>query len=71
MALKKVTEVLPPVRPHWVGDGFHVHPVFADAAFTKRTSPFLMFDYAQPERFPPTSKQLGVGRHALPHTPLP
>jgi redox-sensitive bicupin YhaK (pirin superfamily) len=50
-------------QSHWVGDGFHVHPVLADMAFTKAPSPFLMFDYAKPEHFPPTKKRLGVGEH--------
>ena len=48
---------------HRVGDGFHVFPVFADKAFSKEMSPFLMFDYAAPKQFPPTTKQLGVGQH--------
>jgi len=46
-----------------VGDGFHVYPVFANKAFTQEMSPFLMFDYAAPEKFPPTKKRLGVGEH--------
>jgi redox-sensitive bicupin YhaK (pirin superfamily) len=37
--------------------------VFANKAFTEDLSPFLMFDYAQPKHFPPTTKRLGVGRH--------
>lgn len=40
-----------------------MHPVFADKAFTEEMSPFLMFDYAAPKKFPPTSKRLGVGEH--------
>ena len=61
--LKSVKQVLPRPRQHWVGDGFHVFPVFADKAFTEALSPFLMFDYAAPKHFPPTRKQLGVGEH--------
>ena len=30
------------VATHWVGDGFAVHPVFANKAFTEELSPFLM-----------------------------
>jgi len=60
---KQISKVLPPPRSHWVGDGFHVKPVFANMAFTKMVSPFLMFDYAPPEHFPATSKKLGVGQH--------
>merc|ERR1711998_307519 len=26
-------------------------------------SPFLMFDFAEPKRFPPTERKLGVGQH--------
>jgi len=63
MAAKKVKEVMLKPRRHWVGDGFHVYPVFAHKAFTQDLSPFLMFDYGSPEHFPPTKQQLGVGKH--------
>lgn len=63
MALRSIKKILPPTPPHWVGDGFHVHPVFANMAFTKAASPFLMFDYAKPKEFPATVKKLGVGQH--------
>ena len=61
--LKTVKRVLPRVSPHWVGDGFHVHPLFGDLAFTNEISPFLMFDYGGPKQFEPTSKRRGVGTH--------
>lgn len=61
--MKTLLNILPPTRPHWVGDGFNVHPLFADMAFTKRVSPFLMLDYAAPKHFDPTSRKLGVGQH--------
>jgi len=55
---------------HWVGDGFHVFPVFNELAFTKVLSPMLMFDYAAPKYFEPMSKHRqhrsdppGVGMH--------
>ena len=48
---------------HWVGDGFHVHPVFANKAFTEELSPFLMFDYAPPTHFSPSGHKRGVGQH--------
>ena len=49
---------------HWVGDGFHVYPVFAGKAFTQELSPFLMFDYAAPKSFLPNEgNPKGVGRH--------
>lgn len=60
---KAIKDVMPAPRPHWVGDGFHVYPVFDQLAFTKQVSPFLMFDYAAPKRFEPTSRRLGVGKH--------
>ncbi len=58
-----IKKVLSPQRPHWVGDGFHVYPVFSNLAFSKLISPWLMFDYAAPKYFDPTTKQLGVGQH--------
>ena len=66
MALRSVKQVLPATPKHWVGDGFHVHPVFAHKAFTEELSPFLMFDYAAPKEFPPLRKRhhpKGVGQH--------
>jgi redox-sensitive bicupin YhaK (pirin superfamily) len=62
---RSVRRILPAPSPHWVGDGFHVFPVFADLAFTKEISPLLMFDYAAPKQFParPGKHPLGVGRH--------
>ena len=39
-----------------VGDGFLVRPVFADFAFTKEVSPFLMFDYGNPRKLEPDPK---------------
>ena len=61
--MKAVKSVMPAPRPHWVGDGFNVYPVFANLAFTNALSPWLMFDYAAPKRFDPTTKRLGVGQH--------
>jgi len=52
---------------HWVGDAFHVYPVFGDLAFANDLSPFLMFDYAAPKAFPPSQDRIdrprGVGQH--------
>jgi len=59
-ALKKI---LPNQGKHWVGNGFHVQPVFGKYAFTNTLSPFLMFDYAEPKYFEPTNRRLGVGEH--------
>lgn len=61
--LRSIRKILPAPRKHWVGDGFNVYPVFANMAFTKEPSPFIMFDYGAPKYFPPTTKRLGVGQH--------
>jgi quercetin 2,3-dioxygenase len=61
--LKSVKQILRKPSPHWVGDGFHVYPVFSNKAFSKELSPFLMFDYGKPKYYPPTTKKLGVGKH--------
>ena len=61
--LKKVREVCRKPSAHWVGDGFNVWPVFANKAFTKAISPFLMFDYAAPKEFPAALSKRGVGMH--------
>jgi redox-sensitive bicupin YhaK (pirin superfamily) len=61
--MKHLHQLLSKPRPHWVGDGFHVYPVFDEFAFTLAISPFLMFDYGAPKYFPPTTKKLGVGQH--------
>mmetsp|Transcript_79559 Transcript_79559/g.138038 ORF Transcript_79559/g.138038 Transcript_79559/m.138038 type:complete len:341 (-) Transcript_79559:223-1245(-) len=63
LAMKTVQDVMLKPRPHWVGDGFHVLPVFNHKAFTRDMSPFLMFDYGAPKQFNPTKGKLGVGRH--------
>jgi redox-sensitive bicupin YhaK (pirin superfamily) len=63
MAARQPVAFLPAPPPHWVGDGFHVFPLFADLAFREEVSPFLMLDYAAPENFPPRNKPPGVGPH--------
>lgn len=63
---RTVKQVLPKPFPHWVGDGFKVLPVFSNLAFTETVSPFLMFDYGEPQKFEPRSpreKPVGVGMH--------
>ena len=60
---KEIREVLRAPPRHWVGNGFHVFPVFHNRAFTKELSPWLMFDYAAPKSFAPTTQRLGVGQH--------
>lgn len=63
MRNKSVATVLPTPRPHWVGDGFLVRPLFGEVAFTAVPSPFLMFDWAAPIDFPPAAARRGVGPH--------
>ena len=60
---KTITHVIESPRPHWVGDGFFVRPLFADFAFQREISPFLMLDYAAPAQFPPSDTPPGVGPH--------
>ena len=61
--MRTLNKILPRTASHWVGDGFHVHPIFDRMAFTKEVSPFLMFDYAAPQDFRPTLQRRGVGLH--------
>ena len=63
MSSKTVVTVVDAPRPHWVGDGFLVRPLFGPAAFTPAVSPFLMFDWAAPTVFPPRAEPHGVGPH--------
>ncbi len=63
MAMKSIAKVVASPQPHWVGDGFLVHPLFADHAFQNDVSPFLMLDYAAPRAFKPSAKPPGVGVH--------
>lgn len=58
---KAIKEICRKPPQHWVGDGFHVYPVFANKAFTQELSPFLMFDYAAPKG---TSSPCFVGQSA-------
>ena len=62
-AMKAIKQILPAPAKHWVGNGFHVAPVFHSKAFTAEVSPWLMFDYAEPKTFGPTRTRRGVGRH--------
>jgi len=71
---RSINQVMARPRAHWVGDAFHVYPVFSDLAFTKTVSPMLMFDYAAPKEFKGSAshrngqkkknnKPRGVGQH--------
>ena len=64
MKFRSVRKIMQKPPRHWVGDGFHVYPVFASSAFTEEISPLLMFDYAAPKKFPAKlGAPLGVGQH--------
>lgn len=61
---RSVRRVMERPYKHWVGDGFHVYPVFADLAFKEDLSPLLMFDYAAPKQFnAKVGQPRGVGQH--------
>ena len=48
---------------HWVGDGFPVRSLFSYDRLGRYVSPFLLFDYAGPQVFEPTTQRRGVGAH--------
>ncbi len=48
---------------HWVGDGFPVRTLFSYPTHGQILSPFLLFDYAGPMEFSPTTERRGVGEH--------
>jgi redox-sensitive bicupin YhaK (pirin superfamily) len=62
-AMKKLISILPPPPGHWVGDGFPVRSLFTYHERTAELSPFLLFDYAGPHTFAPTTARRGVGEH--------
>lgn len=61
--MKKVIGVYNSARPNWVGDGFPVRTLFSYNEYDQQVSPFLLFDYAGPYQFTPTTHQRGVGQH--------
>lgn len=62
---RSVRKIMERPSKHWVGDGFHVYPVFGSLAFTNELSPLLMFDYAEPKKFNAniSTRPRGVGQH--------
>lgn len=60
---KSVESVLPGAPKHWVGDGFPVRSVFSPQVVGDRLSPYVLFDYAGPERFEPADRARGVDSH--------
>ena len=65
MEIKNVEAVIPPNKPHFVGDGFRVHGFIPGKhpLSMKRMSPFLLLDYNAKVNFPPSEKPRGVGVH--------
>jgi quercetin 2,3-dioxygenase len=65
MSIKTVQQVLPPVPPHMVGDGFRVHNFFPSGynMGQYRMSPFFMLDYNSKVEFSPRENPRGVGVH--------
>ena len=65
MSIKKIEVIVPPRKPHFVGDGFRVHN-FIPSAYRldmQRMDPFIMLDYNSRFYFPPSDKPKGVGVH--------
>jgi len=65
MTNKNVEAVIPPNKPHFVGDGFRVHGFIPGKhpLSMKRMSPFLLLDYNAKVNFPPSETPRGVGVH--------
>ena len=64
--MKRVLEISAAPRPHWVGDGFHVHSMFSYTSHGETLSPFLLLDFGMREEFAPTTRRRGVGEHPHP-----
>jgi redox-sensitive bicupin YhaK (pirin superfamily) len=62
-SVKKLRCIQRSVDRHWVGDGFPVRTLFSYPNLGSVLSPFLLFDYAGPMEFSPTSERRGVGEH--------
>ena len=65
MSIKLIEAVIPPNKPHFVGDGFRVHGFIPGKhpLSMKRMSPFLLLDYNAKVNFPPSEIPKGVGVH--------
>lgn len=63
MSDKKVVEIHRYGSRHWVGDGFPVRNLIPGNTIGEQLSPFLLLDYAGPEKFDPTDSPRGVGEH--------
>ncbi len=65
MATKVVEQILAPLPPHMVGDGFRVHNFFPNGyrMGNKRMSPFFLLDYNSKIDFSPREIPRGVDVH--------
>ena len=65
MSIKNVEAVIPPSKPHFVGDGFRVHGFIPGKhpLSMKRMNPFLLLDYNAKINFLPSKTPRGVGVH--------
>ncbi|HET9402973.1 MAG TPA: pirin family protein [Burkholderiales bacterium] len=61
--MKKIVSIHRGPPAHWVGDGFHVRSLFTYDGRARDLSPFLLLDYAAPEKFAPSDAMRGVGQH--------
>jgi len=62
--MKKIIKILNHESKHWVGDGFHVHGIIRPTPdIYEHTNPFILMDYASPQKFNATPRKLGVGAH--------
>lgn len=63
--MRTIRQIYQAPPKHWVGDGFHVSPLFSHMdEVSKQTSPFLMLDYGVPTEFAPNfGAPRGVGSH--------
>lgn len=60
---KKVLGIYGAGSNHWVGDGFPVRNLFPSTGVSSQIDPFLMFDYAGPTTFRPSTTPRGVEEH--------
>ncbi len=61
--MKKLLSIRPSPPGHWVGDGFPVRSIFSYSGWGKDLDPFLLLDYAEPTKFPPSKTPRGVETH--------
>lgn len=63
MDIKKITRIVKPIEPHYVGDGFRVHNFIPSTASMQEMDPFIMLDYNSKFNFSPSNIPRGVGVH--------